>query len=142
MVQVHSYDTSSKPSDEVLHHTADLISDHLIRLHSTVTPPPPPSSSSDSHNPAHSSGNPRKVTLPDVPPELIAYVDGGRNPDIYTREFVEVARRNNQLMKGKMDAFAGFRDLLAGEIERGLPELKDDVRKVVEATGGKGSADV
>lgn len=64
-------------------------------------------------------------------------MDNGRNPDIYTREFVELARRGNQLMKGKMDAFASFRDVLAGEMVNALPELREDVGLVLESTGGK-----
>jgi mediator of RNA polymerase II transcription subunit 10 len=63
-------------------------------------------------------------------------VDNGRNPDIYTREFVELARRGNQLMKGKMAAYADFRDVLAGEMGRALPEISEDVGRVLEATGG------
>ena len=84
------------------------------------------------HTTASSSG----AALPHIPPELIQYVDNGRNPDIYTREFVELARRGNQLMKGKMAAYADFRDVLAGEMGRALPEIREDVGKVVEATGG------
>lgn len=76
-------------------------------------------------------------SLPDVPRELVTYVDGGRNPDIYTREFVELVRRENQLMKGKMDAFASFRDVLAREVANANPELRDDVARVVLATGGE-----
>ena len=64
------------------------------------------------------------------------YVDQGRNPDIYTREFVELARRGNQLMLGKEAAFASFRDVLAREMMSAMPELKEDVQMVVEATGG------
>lgn len=74
-----------------------------------------------------------------MPPELIQYVDNGRNPDVYTREFVELVRRGNQLMRGKQNAFAAFRDVLAGEIERAMPELRDDVAKVIAATGGRGA---
>lgn len=72
----------------------------------------------------------------DIPRELITYVDGGRNPDIYTREFVELVRRENQLMRGKMRAFASFRDVLAREIASANPELRDDVAAVVVGTGG------
>jgi mediator of RNA polymerase II transcription subunit 10 len=71
-----------------------------------------------------------------IPPELIQYVDSGRNPDIYTREFVELVRRGNQLMRGKTAAFAGFRDVLAREMASALPELEPDVRRVVQETGG------
>ena len=69
-----------------------------------------------------------------MPLELIKYVDGGRNPDIYTREFVELVRRNNQLAKGKQSAFASFRDVLAGEMDKAMPELREDTAKVVTNT--------
>lgn len=85
----------------------------------------------------HSTASAPHAPLPAIPPELIQYVDNGRNPDIYTREFVELARRGNQLMKGKQDAFAGFRDVLAGEMGRVLPELREGVGRVLDATGGR-----
>jgi mediator of RNA polymerase II transcription subunit 10 len=72
-----------------------------------------------------------------VPPELLAYVENGRNPDIYTREFVETVRRGNQLLKGKLHAFGSFRDVLAAEMAAAMPELRQDVDRVCEATGGK-----
>lgn len=72
-----------------------------------------------------------------IPETLIHYVENGRNPDIYTREFVELVRRMNQLTRGKLHAFASFRDVLAHEMENALPELRDDVRRVVHATGGQ-----
>jgi mediator of RNA polymerase II transcription subunit 10 len=73
---------------------------------------------------------------PRVPEPLIQYVENGRNPDIYTREFVELVRRMNQLARGKQHAFAAFRDTLAEQMNAALPELRDDVRRVVDATGG------
>jgi len=50
---------------------------------------------------------------------------------------VELARKGNQMMKGKMEAFMSFRDVLAEEMERAMPELKEDVERVLEETGGK-----
>jgi hypothetical protein len=41
-------------------------------------------------------------------------------------------------MLGKEAAFASFRDTLAREMVSAMPELRGDVRAVVEATGGKG----
>jgi mediator of RNA polymerase II transcription subunit 10 len=67
---------------------------------------------------------------------LVQYVENGRNPDIYTREFVELVRRLNQLTRGKMHAFSDFRDVLAREMSSALPEVAEDVRMVVERTGG------
>lgn len=90
---------------------------------------------SDSLRTVHSSASPPN-NLPSVPPELVEYVEHGRNPDIYTREFVELVRRGNQLMRGKLNAFGTFRDILAENITTAMPELRDDVAQVVEATGG------
>ncbi|KAF2403635.1 mediator of RNA polymerase II transcription subunit 10 [Trichodelitschia bisporula] len=71
-----------------------------------------------------------------IPPEVIEYVQEGRNPDIYTREFVELVMKQNQKLKGKTEAFAQFRDVLAKELISAVPEIKDDVVRVVESTGG------
>ncbi|CAK7244423.1 MAG: RNA polymerase II mediator complex subunit [Sporothrix thermara] len=72
--------------------------------------------------------------LPAIPRDLVQYVEAGRNPDIYTREFVELVRRTNQLRAGKRGAFAQFRDTLAGQIRSALPELSSDVDQIMRAT--------
>ncbi|KAK8021158.1 mediator of RNA polymerase II transcription subunit [Apiospora arundinis] len=77
-----------------------------------------------------------QAALPHIPPELVQYVEKGRNPDIYTREFVELVRRQNQTMRGKQKAFGSFRDVLAGEMDKAMPELREDTARVVTATGG------
>lgn len=69
-----------------------------------------------------------------LPPEIIDYVDAARNPDIYTREFVELVQRGNQDLKGKREAFAGFRDVLAREMRSAMPECRAEVDRVVAAT--------
>ncbi|KAK2738185.1 RNA polymerase II mediator complex subunit [Myotisia sp. PD_48] len=71
-----------------------------------------------------------------LPPEIVDYVDGARNPDIYTREFVELVQKGNQDLKGKAEAFASFRDALAREMASAMPECRKEVIRVVEATGG------
>ncbi|PHH90590.1 hypothetical protein CDD83_3234 [Cordyceps sp. RAO-2017] len=118
MVQVTTYDATGRPSREVLSSEFTTLSHSLRALHA-------------------SASSPHKA-LPAVPPELLEYVENGRNPDIYTREFVELVRRGNQLMRGKMHAFADFRDVLAREMASALPELAADVAAVVDATGGGG----
>lgn len=107
--------TTSPPTRDVLSAQLSQLSTSLQAVHSLAT----------------------TSNLPDVPRELVTYVDGGRNPDIYTREFVELVRRENQLMRGKMRAFASFRDVLAGEIASANPELREDVERVVQGTGGQ-----
>jgi mediator of RNA polymerase II transcription subunit 10 len=75
----------------------------------------------------------------ELPPEIVQYVEDGRNPDIYTREFAELAQRNNQKLKGKSEAFARFAQVLGREIGGGVPELRAVAEGVLERTGvGKG----
>lgn len=73
--------------------------------------------------------------LPDqIPPEIIDYVDSGRNPDIYTREFVELVQKGNQYLKGRSEALTGFRDALAEEMVKAWPEMKTDVDSVLQSS--------
>jgi mediator of RNA polymerase II transcription subunit 10 len=126
LVQTTAYDTaaasstsstsSSRPSRDVLAAEIKSLQQSLQAIHRTATTPSP------------------EQSLPHVPPELIQYVENGRNPDIYTREFVELVRRGNQLMKGKQSAFRGFRDALADEMSKAMPEVREDARRIVEAT--------
>ncbi|KAH8176370.1 transcription factor subunit med10 of mediator complex domain-containing protein [Sarocladium implicatum] len=114
MVQVSTYDEMGRPSRDVLQKELTTLSQSLQNLHNQTTSDP----------------------LPEIPFELLDYVENGRNPDIYTREFVEMVRRANQNLAGKERAFANFRDTLAGEMERAMPELREDIGRVLEATGG------
>src|SRR3954468_13980433 len=85
LVQISSYDISGRPSRDILEASILRLSSSLQSVHRLTQD---------------------ENRLPIIPPELIQYVDNGRNPDIYTREFVELARKGNQTMKGKMEAFA------------------------------------
>lgn len=132
MVQTAAYDQvgSQIRSQDVLVTTLTHLHKSLTTLSTTANSLLPESSPlNDTNDPTPSS----KDIL--IPPELLHYVDGGRNPDIYTREFVELARRGNQIMKGKQEAFGAFRDVLAREIGFGLPEVREDVRGVLEGAG-------
>lgn len=73
----------------------------------------------------------------EIPPDIIRYVEQARNPDIYTREFVELAQAQNQRLRGKSEAFAQLRDILAKEIMTAMPEVRNEVKRVVESTGGR-----
>ncbi|RDW83142.1 hypothetical protein BP5796_04633 [Coleophoma crateriformis] len=118
MVQVTAYDLTSRPSKDVLENSTIQLQHSLQKIHNTANSPT------------------AQATMPSVPPELIQYVDTGRNPDIYTREFVERTRKMNQTMKGKFGAFSDFRDVLATEMARAMPELIEDIGLVVERTHG------
>ncbi|KAI9753121.1 MAG: hypothetical protein M4579_005335 [Chaenotheca gracillima] len=71
-----------------------------------------------------------------IPPEVIAYVDSGRNPDIYTREFVELVQAANAELKSRAEAFGSFRDILAEEMASALPEVRGAIAEIAESTRG------
>jgi hypothetical protein len=45
-------------------------------------------------------------------------------------------QRGNQDLKGKKEAFASFRDVLAREMRSAMPESRREVDRAVAATGG------
>lgn len=45
-------------------------------------------------------------------------------------------QRGNQDLRGKREAFASFRDVLAREMRSAMPECRGEVDRVVAATGG------
>ncbi|PYI07205.1 mediator of RNA polymerase II transcription subunit 10 [Aspergillus sclerotiicarbonarius CBS 121057] len=98
----------------------------------------------DTHHPdsiTNSNTSDPPVHSIQLPPEIIDYVDASRNPDIYTREFVELIQRGNQDLRGKKEAFGSFRDVLAREMRGAMPEVRGEVDRVLAATGGEGIAE-
>lgn len=67
-----------------------------------------------------------------VPLDILGYIDNGRNPDIYSREFVELVTKQNQNVAGHMAALAQFRDVLARDIAQSFPSLEGDLRKLAD----------
>jgi mediator of RNA polymerase II transcription subunit 10 len=108
---------STDASSQILQHTLSDLLSQLRNLHTTST-----------------SSSLRDFT---IPPDVVEYVQDGRNPDIYVREFVELTMRNNQRLKGKFEAFGMFRDILAEEIRSGVPGMGEGVGMVV----GEGHAE-
>lgn len=68
-----------------------------------------------------------------VPLEILEYVEDGRNPDIYTREHIELVNRGNSVINGKQEAFKSFSEILADTIKREIPELTSQVENVMTA---------
>lgn len=69
-----------------------------------------------------------------IPADLVAYVRDGRNPDIYSREFVEVVRRVAQWLNGKQQAWRSFQAVLASNVAQEFPELAGVAQYIVERT--------
>ncbi|KAE8340153.1 hypothetical protein BDV24DRAFT_164604 [Aspergillus arachidicola] len=109
----------------------------LSTLQKNTTNTPDPTDPTQATNPEISIGNPKDPNLASIqlPPEIIDYVDAARNPDIYTREFVELVQRGNQDLKGKREAFAEFRDVLAREVRSAVPGCRGEVDRVMESLG-------
>ncbi|KAK4106182.1 hypothetical protein N658DRAFT_460504 [Parathielavia hyrcaniae] len=125
LVQVSNYDALGRSTRDALAQDFQTLDATLRTLHTTAL--------TTSNNGTTPNNTDRRIPEP-----LLHYVENGRNPDIYTREFVELVRRMNQLARGKARAFGGFRDVLAREMGCALPELRADVGRVLEATGGGG----
>ncbi|PYH88656.1 hypothetical protein BO71DRAFT_338343, partial [Aspergillus ellipticus CBS 707.79] len=92
----------------------------------TASPPPGTTQTTQPTNPSDPD-----IHSIQLPPEIIDYVDAARNPDIYTREFVELIQRGNQDLRGKKEAFASFRDVLAREMKGAMPEVRGEVDRVL-----------
>ncbi|KAL2794395.1 mediator complex, subunit Med10 [Aspergillus keveii] len=110
---------------------------HTLSIHTRDEPSSTDPSNSTNNTNANINPSDPPITSIALPPEIIDYVDAARNPDIYTREFVELVQRGNQDLKGKKEAFASFRDVLAREMRGAMPEVRGEVEKVIRATGGE-----
>lgn len=69
-----------------------------------------------------------------IPIDVIGYIEEGRNPDVYTREFAELTKKQNQFIKGKMHAMEQFQSALASEIKQMYPDMSDSVDDIVKRT--------
>uniref|UniRef100_A0A060T9T1 Mediator of RNA polymerase II transcription subunit 10 n=1 Tax=Blastobotrys adeninivorans TaxID=409370 RepID=A0A060T9T1_BLAAD len=76
-----------------------------------------------------------KVRDIQVPLDIVQYIEDGRNPDVYTREFVELLAKQNQYVNGKMKAMKQFRDILGTKIKEAYPDMESSVDGVIERTG-------
>ena len=72
-----------------------------------------------------------------IPVDVVSYIEDGRNPDIYTREFIEVTAKSNARLKGKMEGFANLRDVLGGKLGEEFPEMKEVIEDIRRRTGGE-----
>ena len=70
-----------------------------------------------------------------IPPEVIDYVDDGRNPDIFKRDFVELAQRGNAVMNGKKEAFLTFTQIFAKKLKEGMSGMDKQVDQVMDNLG-------
>ncbi|KAB8227383.1 mediator complex, subunit Med10 [Aspergillus alliaceus] len=147
-ITLNQVDTDLK---EIIHHLFEIQSavhgylgpetqQELVRKIKNLTLSLKTLSTHTANPPEDSNPNPQDPSLGNIqlPPEIIDYVDAARNPDIYTREFVELVQRGNQDLKGKREAFGAFRDVLAREMRSALPEVRGEVSRVLGSLGVEG----
>lgn len=115
--QVHGYLSETETRDVLANKMQEISQslDHLARESSSTT-----------------------ITNTFVPPEVVDYVDDGRNPDIYTRDLVEVVQRGNAVLNGKMNAFGSFSKIFADDLRKMSPEMAKAVDEIMD---GDGAAD-
>ncbi|OBA19189.1 hypothetical protein METBIDRAFT_33400 [Metschnikowia bicuspidata var. bicuspidata NRRL YB-4993] len=65
-----------------------------------------------------------------IPVDVLTYIEDGRNPDIYSREFVEVTAKSNARLKGKMLAFRKLLEVLGDKLVEEFPHLKAGVDNI------------
>ncbi|CAH6722680.1 mediator of RNA polymerase II transcription subunit 10 [[Candida] jaroonii] len=69
-----------------------------------------------------------------IPIDVINYIEDGRNPDIYTREFIEVNAKSNARLKGRMQNFGKLRDILGDKLVSEFPDLKETIEGIKTRT--------
>ncbi|KAK6205254.1 mediator of RNA polymerase II transcription subunit 10 [Scheffersomyces amazonensis] len=74
-----------------------------------------------------------------IPIDVFSYIEDGRNPDIYTREFIEVTAKSNARLKGKMKGFSKLRDILGDKLVNELPRLAESIEDIKRRTSGETS---
>ncbi|KAL6950749.1 RNA polymerase II mediator complex subunit [Hanseniaspora vineae] len=70
-----------------------------------------------------------------IPLDVLQYIEDGRNPDVYTREFVEAIQLANNYQREKQKAMKLLRDSLAEQIKKEFPDLEQQVEGIVKRTG-------
>lgn len=70
-----------------------------------------------------------------IAPEIVDYVDDGRNPDIFTREFVENVQRGNAVINGKKQAFKDFSVIYAQKLKEGIGGVDRQVDRIMHNAG-------
>ncbi|SCV00801.1 LAMI_0G07382g1_1 [Lachancea mirantina] len=69
-----------------------------------------------------------------IPMDVMQYIEDGRNPDVYTRDFVEAIRRSNQYQRAKMHGLKQLRDKLAEKVIEEFPDMEETVQDIIRRT--------
>ena len=56
-----------------------------------------------------------------LPIEVFEYIDSGKNPQFYTKDYMEKALNKNEEVKGKIDYYKKFKSILIEELTKVFP---------------------
>ncbi|CAG8520191.1 10078_t:CDS:2 [Acaulospora colombiana] len=73
-----------------------------------------------------------KIKHIEIPMTVVDYIDEGRNPDIFTSEYVEEVMTENQVVNIKNDAIIDFKNLFLEQLQETFPEQTDAYKKCVQ----------
>lgn len=63
-----------------------------------------------------------------LPIEVFEYIDSGKNPQFYTKDYMEKALSKNEEVKGKIDYYKSFKRILIEELTRVFPSEMNKYR--------------
>lgn len=69
-----------------------------------------------------------------VPLQVFNYIDQGRNPQLYTKDCMEMALTKNEVVKSKIDAYKRFSANLKVELSQAFPNEMAKYRAVRKAS--------
>ncbi|KAJ1960420.1 RNA polymerase II mediator complex subunit [Dipsacomyces acuminosporus] len=61
-----------------------------------------------------------------IPLEVLSFIEDGRNPDEFTRNFTERVAAENQFTNGKISALSSFKDEFEANLKKFFPEEASD----------------
>ncbi|KAG0338046.1 Mediator of RNA polymerase II transcription subunit 10 [Podila horticola] len=77
-----------------------------------------------------------------VPMEVLSFIEDGKNPDLFTKSFIECVAGENQFTNGKITAMKSFESSLTQNLGAVFPEEMDeyqDILKTITAEPGAGA---
>ncbi|KAF9388438.1 Mediator of RNA polymerase II transcription subunit 10 [Podila verticillata] len=75
-----------------------------------------------------------------VPMEVLSFIEDGKNPDLFTKSFIECVAGENQFTNGKITAMKSFESSLSQNLGAVFPEEMDEYQDILKSiAAGPGS---
>ncbi|KAF9374168.1 Mediator of RNA polymerase II transcription subunit 10 [Podila verticillata] len=75
-----------------------------------------------------------------VPMEVLSFIEDGKNPDLFTKSFIECVAGENQFTNGKITAMKSFESSLSQNLGALFPEEMDEYQDILKSiAAGPGS---